>query len=439
MMGRLVPPTLLACTTFLHSCCDGPISDENTRDVAFCAELGNLVRVMVRLTFASVIFAAFVVIACAPGNTTGNALKDPTQSGSVGKAPVWTKEVLSPRYHIDKKYMSMKGPDALQTVTLLDSPEPELLWIVGYEAVVMDGEGESQVSQEFMCHSNLDVDARTHWDHFGSNAAVSGRLFTLSQGQQNIEFPDGFGIPILSTTPLNLATQVLNLNIDDPNLDVRHQVFIRFVRDRDVPTAMKPMVQAAVQGYKSLEAAPAHYGVDGKKEEPEEHGPGCSVGQAAVAGDMDKDQHGQRFTGHWIVKPGREENRTLVTHFLNLQFDSTIHYIAAHLHPFAESLELFDRTTGETVFRSNVEPAKDKIGIKRLDHFSSENGIPIYKDHQYELVSIYNNTTDQDVDSMAVMFMYLHDTHFEKPDREKMMVALEAQKKKAPAPVKTGM
>ena len=69
-----------------------------------------------------------------------------------------------------------------------------------------DGEGSSQVSQEFMCHSNLDIEPRTHWEHFGSNAAISGRLFTLSQGQQNIEFPDGFGIPILSTTPLNLAT-----------------------------------------------------------------------------------------------------------------------------------------------------------------------------------------------------------------------------------------
>ena len=163
------------------------------------------------------------------------------------------------------------------------------------------------------------------------------------------------------------------------------------------------------------------------------------MGQAAVAGDMDKDQHGQRFTGHWVVKPGKEENRTLVTHFLNLQFDTTIHYIASHLHPFAESLTLIDRTTGETVFRSNVEAAPDKIGIKRLDYFSSPNGIPIYKDHEYEIVSVYNNTSGEDQDSMAVMFMYLHDTRFEKPDRDKMMAALEAQKKKPAAPAKRGM
>ena len=40
---------------------------------------------------------------------------------------------------------------------------------------------------------------------------------------------------------------------------------------------------------------------------------------------------------------------------------------------------------------------------------------------------------------MAVMFMYLHDTRFEKPDRDKMMAALEAQKKKPAAPAKRGM
>ncbi len=395
---------------------------------------------MVRLTFASVFFALFVVIACAPSGSGGNAAQAPAVAGAAeNKAPVWTKEILSPRYHIDKKYMSMKGPDALQTVTLLDSPEPELLWIVGYEAIVMDGDGKNQVSQEFMCHSNLDIEPSTHWNHFGSNAAISGRLFTLSQGQQNIEFPEGFGIPILSTTPLNLATQVLNLNLDDADLNVRDKVLIRFVRDRDVPRPMKPLIQAAVQGYKSLEAAPADYGVSAEEHSDGKHGLGCSVGRAAVPGDMDKDEHGQRFTGHWVVKPGREENHTVVTHFLNLQFDTTIHYIAAHLHPFAESLTLIDRTTGETVFRSNVEATPDKIGIKRLDYFSSEHGIPIYKDHDYELVSIYNNTSGKDVDSMAVMFMYLLDTRFQKPDAAKMAAAAQAQKKAKPAPAKAGM
>ena len=46
-----------------------------------------------------------------------------------------------------------------------------------------------------------------------TNQRVSdGRLFTLSQGQLEIDFPPGFGMPIWSDEDLNLTAQVLNLN-----------------------------------------------------------------------------------------------------------------------------------------------------------------------------------------------------------------------------------
>lgn len=343
----------------------------------------------------------------------------------VGPEPtVYRRTVLSRQYHIDKKYRSMMGPASMQKVALLEEAgEPELLWIVGYEAVVMNAAGDEQVSQEFMCHSNLDFNARDYWEAFKSDASMSGRLFTLSQGQQDVEFPKGHGIPVMSTMSLDLATQVLNLNIDDANLDVRHKVTIEFVRDRDVTTPMRPLYQAAVQGFKSLEGRPADYGYSHEEtsssegESHDEH-MGCSVGMPAVHGDVDKDSHGQKFTGHWIVEPGREVNRTNVTKFLQLQFDSTIHYIAVHLHPFAESLELIDKTTGKTVFKANAKQTDGKIGLAHIDHFSSVEGLPIYKDHEYELVSVYNNTTDENQDSMAVMYLYVHDVHFRKPTPE---------------------
>jgi hypothetical protein len=105
-----------------------------------------------------------------------------------------------------------------------------------------------------------------------------------------------------------------------------------------------------------------------------------------------------------------------VTEFLNLPFDTTAHYIAVHLHPFAESLELIDRTTGETVFRAKVDGADGRIGIDRVDYLESAEGIPFYKDHQYELVSVYDNTSGEAQDSMAVMYLYLLDKNFRRPD-----------------------
>ncbi|MEM6789217.1 MAG: hypothetical protein AAF928_17350 [Myxococcota bacterium] len=345
---------------------------------------------------------------------------------------VYERTVLSQTYHIDKKYPSMKGPSSMQKVALLDGAEPELLWIVGYEAIVMDPEGEKQVSQEFMCHSNLDFNAREYWEAFKSDASMSGRLFTLSQGQQDIDFPKGFGIPVMSTQKLDLVTQVLNLNLDDPeNLNVRHKVTIEFVRDRDVTHEMRPLFQAAVQGFKSLEGKPANYGYsDEKKDDGAEHAhehAGCSVGLPAVKDDFDEDQFGQKFTGHWVVKPGREENRSIVTKFLQLQFDTTIHYIAVHLHPFAESLELIDKTAGKTVFKAKTRQREGAIGLEHIDYFSSPEGLPLYADHEYELVSVYNNTTDEDHDSMAVMYLYVHDRHWNAPTPE----TIAALKKKA--------
>jgi cyclophilin family peptidyl-prolyl cis-trans isomerase len=41
--------------------------------------------------------------------------------------------------------------------------------------------------------------------------------------------------------------------------------------------------------------------------------------------------------------------------------------------------------------------------------------VPMYKDHKYELVSVYNNTTKQNADSMASMFMALDDPEFAAP------------------------
>ena len=90
--------------------------------------------------------------------------------------------------------------------------------------------------------------------------------------------------------------------------------------------------------------------------------------------------------------------------------------MAVHLHPFAESLTLKDLTTGQVLFDAKVRGPKGRIGIDSIDHYESVEGLPLFKDHQYELTSVYDNTTDHDVDSMAVMYMYLKDNKFQRPD-----------------------
>ncbi|MCO4743928.1 MAG: hypothetical protein KC912_04010 [Proteobacteria bacterium] len=342
----------------------------------------------------------------------------------VAPTKIHKKTVLSEPYHIDDRYMSMRGPWGQQKFDLIDGGEPELLWITAYETHVVDMDGK-KISQEWMCHANLDYEAAEYQELFDTNLPISGRIFTLSQGQQRIEFPKGFGLPFVNGQELTLTTQVLNLNVDSPDKNVRHEVTVEFARDSELTTPMNPMFQGAVQGFKALGDA-RYYGVK-PEEDDADHGPGCEVGAPAVDGDIDYDRYGQEFSAHWKVLPGPETNTTLVSEFLGLPYDTKVHYIAVHLHPFAESLRFIDRTTGETVYYAEVDNSKDRVGLDHVEYMTSEEGIQIHRDHEYELVSIYNNTSPNPADSMAVMYLYMDELNFEKPDLAKAAAVFKAR------------
>lgn len=329
--------------------------------------------------------------------------------------------VLSPTYTVDRIYRSMTGPYSTQEVVLGEAGESELMWITGYRAVMVGPDGETEMPQEFMCHSNLDVDVGEHRKALPASGGFNERLFTLSQGQLEIEFPAGYGIPVMSNQPLDLTTQVLNLNHPEGERQVRHKISLQYVRD-DEPGTMRPLFPIAAFGMALLEGDSGHYGID--QPDAEQHGPGCLTGGNASDSTY-SDPLGRTFTGHWVVPPGRQVNHTLVTHLMQVPYETTIHYIAVHLHPFAESLSLNDLTTGETLFASRAENFPDKIGLARVDSFSSVEGIRIYPDHEYELVSVYDNVTAEPQDSMAVMYIYLRDQELER--------ALEAGLPAAPA------
>ena len=57
----------------------------------------------------------------------------------------------------------------------------------------------------------------------------------------------------------------------------------------------------------------------------------------------------------------------------------------------------------------------EKIGLERVESFTSVEGIPVYADHEYELVSVYENTSAEAQDSMAIMFLYMLDQEFIRP------------------------
>ena len=102
----------------------------------------------------------------------------------------------------------------------------------------------------------------------------------------------------------------------------------------------------------------------------------------------------------------------MITDQIALPYDTTLHFIGVHVHPYSESLELRDLTTGETVWKSDHENHTERIGLSRVDYFSSEEGLPIFSDHHYELISVYDNTSRENSDAMATMLLYYLDREF---------------------------
>lgn len=364
-------------------------------------------------------------------SASANTVAAEATPGVVHGAKVEEKMILSPVYEVDEIYPSMTGPNSTENVTLGSVDEPELLWVVGFEATMVEPDGKTAASQEFMCHTNLDVDPTKHGSRFGAKKPITGRLFTLSQGQYRIDMPVGFGIPIQSDEAIMVNTQVLNLNMKEGKKKVRHRVLMRFVRDADLKKPLQPLYVAGAYGLKLLEGSDGHYGLETKNAAHEGHHEGHGQHHGHGDGEMDhtaclpgknagsnafEDGKGRVFTGHWVVEPGREENHTRVTELMDLPFDTKLHYVAVHLHPFAESLELKDLTTGKTVYKAKTRQADEGIGLAHVDFFSSPEGIPLFKDHEYEMISVYNNTSGKPQDSMAVMNLYLLDKEFKRPE-----------------------
>jgi hypothetical protein len=126
-----------------------------------------------------------------------------------------------------------------------------------------------------------------------------------------------------------------------------------------------------------------------------------------LVANMHKGFKGQLPHGTFLVAPGRQINARRVTEQLTLPFDTTLHYAIAHLHPYGESVELRDVMTGTTVVKLHASNYPDRMALERIETFSSVEGVPVYKDHDYELVSVYNNTSFSDQEAMANIGLYL--------------------------------
>ena len=316
--------------------------------------------------------------------------------------------LFSPELQINQIWTSMTGPASIHRFSLMPGVAPELVWMTGYSTEVVDPTMEEILDEAYLCHNNLDYSVASYYENWGLNDRVgvfTPRLATITQGQGRIQFPKGFGVPLMSNQQMSTATQALNLFEADLDIQVRHKISIDYVRRKELDEPFKPLYQQSVCVLIKIDTN--RVDSSGGKIQMD-----CRPALASIAFTNFRED-GEPYTGHWVIPTARDTVSYNVTRLLSLSGNTKLHYAGVHVHPYCEYLELKDLNTGEIVFKSNITHDPKVMKMTRIEVFSSAAGIMMFADHEYELTCTTNNRSLKEQDMMAVMLLYLHDQEME--------------------------
>mgnify|MGYP005841451721 CR=1 FL=1 len=307
-------------------------------------------------------------------------------------------KMLSPTFIVDDIYKSMEGPKASNYVML--SQDSTLLWITGFKVVAQDAKTGEKMSNDFICHMNVDINDLKYYSNFGLVDRIGKqypRLTSLSHGMETFDFPKGFGVPMKGNDLLFVTTQTLNHNIKKAYYKIKHQVTITYQEDKNTKplmskTAFIMLPYDKYDPYKSPTDPRADFCIP-----------------VETKNHSYDDGSGNKLSGHWVIPTGKNTYRSTINHQLEIKDSLRLHAAAIHVHPFATRIMLFNKTTQKSVFSSEVTNHQNSIGLTNIENFSSEEGIWLYANQEYEIVLDVNNTSKEEQDMMGSMFLFFYD------------------------------
>ena len=311
-----------------------------------------------------------------------------------------TLSLITPTLVVDQIYKSMEGPKVMRSFQI-DYKSDELVWITSFETKAISTNEVDKLSNDYVCHTNIDFYDGEHYSRWNLNERMGQnypRLTSMSNGIEKYKFPEGFGFPVFSNENLFLSTQTLNHNIKSDPFSVKHEINLGF---KQHTITMKPLQSKTVFVMLPYDNKNPFQG-------PTEANPNMCL-PVETGNHSYNNEHGESLSGHWVVFPGMKKYSYDITHQLQLKDSTTMHHIATHLHPYAETLFFRDKTTDSIIFRSIAENYTNKIGLKSVSSFSSIEGVMLHPDHKYELILETNNTSEVNQDMMASMFVSLYD------------------------------
>ncbi|WP_264522304.1 hypothetical protein [Flavobacterium sp. N1994] len=309
-----------------------------------------------------------------------------------------TYKMISPEFYIDGIYKSMEGPKSSNYVQL--SQDSTVLWLTGFHVKALDSKSLKTISKDFICHTNVDFNDVNYYSSFHLQKRIGTqypRLTSLSHGMEDFSFPAGYGVPMKGNQLLYVTTESLNHNLPDANFWMRHEVDINYSKAKNLRPLMSrtafimlPFNQS--DPYKS----------------PLDLGTNQCIPVETKNHTYD-DGHGNKLSGHWVIPIGKNTYHSSVNQQLQIQDSLRLHAAALHVHPFATQITLFDKTTNKPIFTSKIVNHKGTIGLTSIEPFSSEEGIWLYKNHDYEIVLEVDNTSQIQQDMMGSMFLFFYD------------------------------
>lgn len=314
-----------------------------------------------------------------------------------------TYKMISPEFYIDGIYKSMEGPKSSNYVQL--SQDSTLLWLTGFHVKALDAKTLKTVSKDFICHTNVDFNDVKYYSSFHLEKRIGSqypRLTSLSHGMENFSFPKGYGVPMKGNELLYVTTESLNHNLPEANFWIRHEVDITYSKDKHLKPLMSrtAFIMLPYDKYNPFK-------------QPTDPGTNQCIPVETKNHSYD-DGRGNKLSGHWVVPKGKNTYRSNINQQLQIQDSLRLHAAALHVHPFATQISLFDKTTRQNIFTSKIVNHKNKIGLTSIESFSSEKGIWLYNNHEYEIVLQVNNTTSINQDMMGSMFLFFYDKELDK-------------------------
>lgn len=311
-----------------------------------------------------------------------------------------TKEynMLSPTFIVDAIYKSMEGPKASNYVML--SQDSSLLWITGFKVEAQNAKTGEKMSNDFICHMNVDINDTKYYSNFGLENRIGKqypRLTSLSHGMETFTFPKGFGVPMKGNDLLYVTTQTLNHNIKEAYYKVKHNVTITY----DEKQNLKPLMSKT-----AFIMLP--YDQYDPYKSPIDPGTDFCIPVETKNHSYD-DGKGNKLSGHWVIPIGKNKYSSSINHQLEIKDSLLLHAAAIHVHPFATKIKLFNKTTQQPIFVSNITNHQNRIGLKNIENFSSEKGIWLFANQDYEIVLEVNNTSVTEQDMMGSMFLFFYD------------------------------